>query len=431
MIGSKQTADTGWVSLTSASDAPRCLILQVDPLVRGHPPNADPLNIRDKFDWLEPQIAVDPGGLRQEVHERIGEQITAWRGWTLKFDKPDACAWSSRFDETVGAGGQFMTAVSLQGRPLTLSRELTVRDDYKWLIVDGGYGDGADIHTGSVTLHVAGSEVAAEKLPVKQLWMRRGPPLVFPIAKYKGKKVTFEMKRAGGGRPLYWRRIAVTGELPILYRLARVLEGFGKGGMRVRPGLAGILASNHVSKQVKETALEVHRLGGEVNYRGLVTTWFGLDPTGQMDGGRIVNALIGCDWKGGDNGLMLLKKLPGLEFVALTRTSGVSKQAVARLKTAMPDVRFFSCHRSPSASYSPRCSITVRNGGGKEVSLFFLSHWGGLHGFARLKTGQQIKRTSGIGVRYEAHLITRDYNKSKPISRFIANPNAVWDIKSR
>ena len=431
MIGSKQTADSGWVSLTSSPDAPRRLILQVDPVVRGHPPNADPLNIRDKFDWLEPQIAFDPGGLKQEVYKRIGEQIPAWRGWTLKFDKPDACTWTTWFDETVGVGGQFMTAVSLQGRPLTLSREVTVRDDDKWLVVDGGYSDGADLHIGGVTLHVAGSQVPAEKLPVKHLWMRRGPPLVFPIAKYKGKKVTFEMKRVAGSKPLYWRRIAVTSELPISYRLARVLEGFGKGGVKVRPGLAGILASNHVSRQVKETALEVHRLGGEVNYKGLVTTWFGLDPTGQMDGGRIINALIGCDWKGGDNALMLLKKLPGLEFVALTRTSGVSEQAVAKLKTAMPNVRFFSCHRSPSASYSPRCSITVRNGSGKEVSLFFLSHWGGLQGFARLKPGQQIKHVSGIGVRYEAHLITRDYNKSKPISRFIANPNAVWDIKSR
>ena len=63
--------------------------------------------------------------------------------------------------------------------------------------------------------------------------------------------------------------------------------------------------------------------------------------------------------------------------------------------------------------------------------MFILSHWGSLREFARLKPGQQIKCTSGIGKRYEAHLITRDYNKSKPISRFIANPNAVWDIKSR
>jgi len=325
-----------------------------------------------------------------------------------------------------------MTTIRPAAQPLVLSREITIGPADKWLVVDGGYIAGGDLHVGSVTLHVGKTAIPEEKMPIKQLWMRRGPPLVFTIAKYKGKKVTFEMKRAAGGRPLYWRRIAVTSELPDSYNLAQVLEGFGKGDMKVRPGLAGILASNRVSKQVKETALEIRRLGGEVNYRGLVTTWFALDPTGQMDGGRIINALIGCDWKGGDNGLMLLKKLPGLEFVALTRTSGVSKQAVAKLKTTMPNVRFFFRHKSPSASYSPRCSITVRNIGSKEVALFLLDHWGSPHGFARLKPGQQLRQTSGIGRRYEAHPAkTRDPHRAKPISRFIANPNAVWDIKNK
>jgi len=431
MIGSQRTADTGWVSLNSAPDVPRRLVLQVDPVARNYPANADPLNIRDKFDWLDPQIALDPGGLGNEVRKLVALQIDAWRGWTAKLDKRGVYTWGSYFDPTAGADGRFTATVRAEAQPLVLSREITVGPADKWLVVDGGYTAGGDLHVGSVTLHVGKTPIPEEKMPIKQLWMRRGAPLVFPIAKYKGKKVTFEMKRAPGGRPLYWRRIAVTGELPDSYHLAQVLAGFGKGGMKVRPGLAGILASNRVSKQVKETALEIHRLGGEVNYKGLVTLWFALDPTWQLDGGDIVNALIGCDWKGGDNGLMLLKKLPGLEFVALTRTSGVSKQALASLKAAMPDVRFFSCHRSPSASYSPRCSVTVRNSGGKEVALFFLNHWGSLHGFARLKPGEQLTRTSGIGKRYEAHLITRDYNKSKPISRFIANPKAVWDIKSQ
>ena len=432
MIGSRKTADTGPVSLASAPEVPRRLVLQVDPVARNYPANADPLNIRDMFDWLDPQITLDPGGLQKEVRGQIPARIAAWRGWTARLDKNSIYTWGSYYDETSGAGGGFMTTIRPDAQPLVLSREITIGPADKWLVVDGGYVAGGDLHVGSVTLHVGKTTIPEEKMPIKQLWMRRGPPLVFPIAKYKGKKVTFEIKRAAGGRPLYWRRIAVKRELPASYLLAQVLEGFGKGGMKVRPGLAGILASNSISKQVKETALEIHRLGGEVNYRGLVTTWFGLDPTGQMDGGRIINALIGCDWKGGDNGLMLLKKLPGLEFVALTRTSGVSKQAVARLKTAMPNVRFFSCHRSPSASYSPRCSITARNIGSKEVALFLLDHWGNLHGLARLKPGEQLRQTSGIGKRYEAHLaITRDPNKTKPISRFIANPNAAWDIKNK
>jgi len=432
MIGSQQTADTGWVSLASAPDVPRRLILQVDPVVRNHPPNADPLNIRDKFDWLDPQIALDPGGLGSEVRKLITEQITAWRGWTAKFDKGGVYTWAGYFDPTAGVDGRFMTTVRPEARPLVLSREITVGPDDKWLVVDGGYTGGGDLHVGSVTLHVADAAIPEEKIPIKQAWMRRGFPLVFPIAKYKGKKVTFEMKRAAGGRPLYWRRIAVTGRLPAPYRLARVLEGFGKGDMKVTPGLAGILLSNHVNREGKLTALEVNRLGGEINYRGFLHGWDGFYRTGWFDGGYFVTTLIGCEWTGGDKGLALLKKLLGLRLVILTRSSGVSKQVADKLKKEMPNIQIIPVHKSPSAWYSPRCSITVRNIGSKEVALFHNNQWGGLQGFARLKPGEQLKRTSGIGKRYEAHLATtKDHNKSKPISRFVANPNAVWDIKSQ
>jgi len=431
MIGSKRTVETGWVSLNSPPDVPRRLILQVDPMARNHPANADPLNIRDKFDWLDPQIALDPGGLANEVRRRIAPQITAWRGWTVRLDKNSAYTWGSCYDETSEPGGRFAATVRPEAQPLVLSRQIAVGPSDKWLIVDAGYVGGGDIHAGSVTLHVGKTAIPEDKMPIRQLWMRRGPPLIFPIAKYGGKKVVFEIRRAAGGRPLYWRRIAVTNELPDSYNLAKVLKAFGKEDMKVRPGLAGILASNRVSKQVKQTVLEIHRLGGEVNYRGRVTLWFGLDPDRRLDGGDIVNALIGCDWKGGDNGLMLLKKLPGLQYAALANTAGVSKQAVNALKTAMPNVRLLACRRSPSASYSPRCSITVRNGSGREVALFYLDYWGNIREFARLKPRGQLTRTSGIGKRYEAHpAATKDPNKAKPISRFVANPGAIWDVRS-
>ena len=423
MIGSQKTADTGWVSLAAAPEAPRRLILQVDPVARNHPPNADPLNIRDKLDWLDPQIALDPGGLGNEVRKLIAVQIAAWRGWTAKLDKRGVYTWAGYFDRASGAGGRFMTTVRAEGQPLILSREITVGAADKWLAVDGGYTGGESLHAGSVTLRVADTAIPAGKIPVKQLWMRRGPPLIFPIAAYKGRKVTFELKRSVGGRPLYWRSIGMVGKLPAPYHLAQALEGLGKGGMQVAPGLAGVLASERVNKQTKQAALEVNRLGGEINYRAYRAGWF--------DGDHIVTTLIGCDWKGGDDGLMLLEKLPGLSLVVLAKSSGVSKQAVDKLKAAMPELRIFPCERSPSAWHGPLCSITVRNRRSKEVALFHLNPWGRLQEFARLRPGEQMKRTSGVGSRYEAHLITKDYNKSKPISRFLANPNAVWDIKSR
>jgi len=433
MVGSQKTADTGWISLPPATDFPRRLILQADPAARDYPPNAAPLNIRDKLDWLDPLMALEPGGVRSEVGKLVAAQITASRRWTVRLDKPDACAWTSWFDRSAGPGGRFMTAVRPAGQPLILSREAEVGRDDKWLIVDGRYTTGEDLHAASVTLRAADTVIPAQKIPVKQLWMRRGPPLIFPITAYKGRKVTFELKLPAGGNPLCWHSIGMAGELPVAHRLARTLENIGKAGAQVPPGLALVLASDRVSKQHKQVAFEIHRLGGEINFTSQVTAVFRVYRPGEFEGGRLVTAMIGCEWTGGDDGLKLLEKLPGLRFLILTGSSGVSKQAAGRLKAAMPHLRIFGLHKSPSAWYGIRCYITVRNRGGKEVALFWHHHWGGLHEFARIKPGGQIdKLISGVGARYEAHLVTtKDHNKAKPVSRFITTLNTAWEIKGQ
>ena len=53
----------------------------------------------------------------------------------------------------------------------------------------------------------------------------------------------------------------------------------------------------------------------------------------------------------------------------------------------------------------------------------------------RLKAGQELKRNSRVGVRYEAHYVRKDYARahdyifSQPLSSFLVAPDAVWEIK--
>jgi hypothetical protein len=70
LIGSSEVVDAGTLALDKR-DARRLLILVADAADRDRPPGADPLDIRDMLDWIEPLWLLDPAELRGEVQKRV------------------------------------------------------------------------------------------------------------------------------------------------------------------------------------------------------------------------------------------------------------------------------------------------------------------------------------------------------------------------
>ncbi len=70
LVGSDQVVDTGVLKLAGPSKGQHRLVLVADGAVTDHPAGADPLDIRDTLDWLEPMILLDPAGLKAEVDRR-------------------------------------------------------------------------------------------------------------------------------------------------------------------------------------------------------------------------------------------------------------------------------------------------------------------------------------------------------------------------
>ncbi len=83
LIGSGRVADTGSLPLESRGQ-PLPLLLVADLAHADRPPGADPLDIRDSLDWLEPEVELDPGALRQEILRRAPRAIPAWQGFTVE-----------------------------------------------------------------------------------------------------------------------------------------------------------------------------------------------------------------------------------------------------------------------------------------------------------------------------------------------------------
>ena len=423
LIGSKETIDTGAIRIPASPDTPLKLILQVDPANRNHPPDADPLNIRDKLNWIEPQLTFDATVLRREVTRNIVRRGGVWRGWTLSFDKRGVYAWSSWYDLWARyERGLFLPAVSAKTQPLKLSREMKIPADDKWLVVDVGSVDRKNIDTQAVRLRIGDKEIPAEKIPVRQWWRPRTVPLVYSIANYSGKEVKLELSQRPDGKKLYWRAIATSKRLPGAYTLKAVLDASGKGDMQVSRGLGRTLQSGRIKKSYVLEALEVYRLGGRVTFCNAAA--------GQLRYEYLYGAMIGCDWSGGDKTFEKLKDLKWLRMIVISKDCGVSQGAIDRLKGAKgADFAVRPVHRTPSAWGGMSCVVTVRNRRSGDV-LVSLSHdWGGLTGHRLLKPGAEIKLHAHEGYRFEAHKYPGDYNKTPPISRAVASGDTVWEIK--
>jgi hypothetical protein len=423
LIGSRKAVDTPVIRTPASSDGPVSLILQVDPATRDHPPKADPLNIRDKLDWLEPKLNFDPGRLAAEIRRNVEHSLPAWRGWTVNFDKRGVYKLGNWLDK--GARyerGLFLPFISAKAQPLRLSREIAIGADDKWLIVDAGSPNAGNIDTHAVTLRIGDKTIPAEKMPVRQWWRQRTAPLVYSIEEYGGKEVKLELTQRADGKDLYWRSIALGKTLPGAYTLKNVLEASGKGDMQVPRGLGLTLQSGRIKKSYVLEALEVARLGGRVTFCNEVT--------GQLRYEYLYGAMIGSDWTGGDKTFEKLKDLKWLRMIVLAKDSGVSAGAVANLKRAKGEEFVIrEVQRTPSGWGGRSCDVIARNRRKADVMISRVHGWGGLTDHRLLKAGAEVKFHAHEAYRYEAHAMPGDYNKTPPVSRTSVNGDIVWEIK--
>jgi hypothetical protein len=100
--------------------------LVADPLLDDAPADADPFDVRDFCDWLEPRVELRQAPWTQAVTAAVPGSYPALRGWT--FDGVVGRDWRpiTLWDSTTRPYPSFHRAWILPGFPLTLSRKFTV-----------------------------------------------------------------------------------------------------------------------------------------------------------------------------------------------------------------------------------------------------------------------------------------------------------------
>lgn len=221
LVGSARVQGSGRLALAVRPETPGELVLEVDPAHQTRPPGADPLNIRDCANWLEPVLELQPDRLEAEVRQRLARQVPAWNEWTVTWGS--GVTWPSMLCEIPGRPAAFLRGVSVVQEPLVLQRRLRLDPRTPWLLLSVGQ-DRTPQGRPRVQLLLDEEPVWDAEVPFSDKWRNIVNPLVVPLRDHVlagPREVQVEIRQIPGQQetPVYWQGITVVERLPMLQEL--------------------------------------------------------------------------------------------------------------------------------------------------------------------------------------------------------------------
>jgi len=183
IVGSGKLLDSGELKLPPAGQRARRLILVADAAHADRPRGADPLDIRDTLDWIDPVLHLDPGQLRAAVVRFVQAAVPAWNGWGISLGPRSDVPISSRW-----GGARFVHALAAGGKRLTLTARRQIGTAQRWLKLRVRQV-GPPVNAGRLEVRLDGR--LAAYVPV----CRAGydSPYLVPLDAYRGKEVKLQI----------------------------------------------------------------------------------------------------------------------------------------------------------------------------------------------------------------------------------------------
>ena len=174
IIGSAKPIDSGRLELRPAGGRINRLILSSDALAFDHPPQTDPLDVRDVVDWCEPLVELDPAAVKAAVLKHAASLFVRETRWNVQGTYGEA--W--RFQTHAYADRSGLVIEALR-RPLTVWRNVALPPDAATLVVYGGVPDDRG---GTVKAKLLiGGQAQGEGVVATMTDLGRPPELRLPI----------------------------------------------------------------------------------------------------------------------------------------------------------------------------------------------------------------------------------------------------------
>ncbi len=222
LLGSADVLNTGRLELPPSSEgnsAARRLLLRVEANPPQTPRGADPWDIRDHFDWLEPMVELDAEKLPAELLQRMPRLVPAWEGWTFQTEGVLRGPLLVNLLNTLWQEHRpmhqrkYILAVSTPAATIRLSRKLFIPPEKELLCL--GVWRLESVPTTTIQLLVDGQVAGTFETPVRR--NQRYPLRSLSLADYQGREILLELiQRASDDRAwVVWEtlRLAGSGEL--------------------------------------------------------------------------------------------------------------------------------------------------------------------------------------------------------------------------
>ncbi|MBT3202193.1 MAG: PDZ domain-containing protein, partial [Phycisphaerales bacterium] len=231
IVGSGKVFDSGLMKIPQIQDRPRRLILVADAAHAGRPAGADPLDIRDMLDWIDPVLEFDRAKLRTAVISAVLSDVAAWKGWDVSLAGDDYIPMRSRWDASDPAGERFVHGLAISGRRLTLKASRRIGPKDKWLKLRVRQ-TGPPTNAGRIEVRMNGR--LAAYLPVGRAGA--DAPYLIPTEAFLGKDVKFEIVYRPGSNSegIEWSELAlVERQTAVDWRPVRVISAVSQRGVKL------------------------------------------------------------------------------------------------------------------------------------------------------------------------------------------------------
>jgi len=198
LAGAEKMADAGtvrWDSLPSDAQ----LILEVDMAHKDRPEGADPFDIRDMTNWIEPRIELDGEKLRKAIDERTPQTILAWNGWDVASDLDKLRFQTSRRRvEYSYEAPSWRTTVVAQDEPLRLKSTRKIAPETAYLEINAAKFEGGD--KPEIEVRINDIPVLSEKLQNVSTHdhVNTPAPFLVDVTPFAGHEVTLEILQTPG-----------------------------------------------------------------------------------------------------------------------------------------------------------------------------------------------------------------------------------------
>ena len=219
LVGAGEVADSDTLTLKVPAGSGDRLVLRADAAHAERPADADPFDIRDSLDWLEPEFQLDENMIKSELAKRVVGQLPAWTRWAWEGQRPAGELFRNTWDESDPGDPRFRLQVMATGGPVRLSRTVTVGDGQSWLMICVSRLDG--LSTASrVKVRVEGQELGEFDVPLRK-GHTEPDPLLVSISQFRSKTVAVELLQSADGDRSFvdWRAVAIVDRRPGLLRV--------------------------------------------------------------------------------------------------------------------------------------------------------------------------------------------------------------------